>query len=93
MLFAQKLGKQAGMAAKGAPRPISSDEFRGWMSFMGWRIADVSRATGWSRNTVSAYRQNGADEKVRMACRALAIEARKDDLVSVSLSYPWERAA
>jgi len=60
---------------------------------MGYRTPATMKALGVSRNTVTAYRQKGADDQVRRACRAIALDQKKDELVEVSFSYPWERAA
>lgn len=57
---------------------------------MGFRTPATMRALGISRNTVTAYRQKGADEQVRRACRAIALVEKKDAVVEVTFSFGWE---
>lgn len=69
---------------------MSADEFRAWLDLMGITATEASARLGVSKNTITAYRQDGADERVKLACRALARAAGKVETVDV---YKWERAA
>lgn len=60
------------------------------MDFLGFKTNDVVEALGVSRNTVTQYRAEGADKRVKHACRSIAHMMK---MVEVSVSYPWEKPA
>jgi hypothetical protein len=53
-------------------------------------MREAGEHLGVNRNSVLVYEHNGAPEKIRQACRALALTEKKVELAVV---YPWERAA
>lgn len=67
---------------------MSGEEFRAWLSLMEITATEASRLLGVSKNTVTSYRQSGAEERVRLACRALARAAGKVKQIDI---YEWER--
>lgn len=67
---------------------MPAEEFRAWADFMGWSTEQIMVGLGVSRNTVSTYRRDGADEQTRLACRSIAVAEQK---VEWAVSYPWER--
>lgn len=69
---------------------MTNTEFSAWRSLMGWTMRDAAERLGINRNTVLDYEHNGAPERIRQACRALALSEKKVELAVV---YPWERAA
>jgi transcriptional regulator with XRE-family HTH domain len=76
--------------AAGIRLTMLSEEFRAWRSLMGWSMREAGEHLGINRNTVLDYEHRGAPERIRQACRALAIAHKK---VEVAVVYPWERAA
>jgi len=68
---------------------MTGAEFKAWRSLMGWSMRETGSRLGINRNTVLDYEHNGAPERIRLACRALAIDEKK---VATAVVYPWERA-
>lgn len=77
-------------SAAGIRLTMTSDEFRAWRRLMEWSMREAGERLGINRNTVLDYEHNGAPERIRQACRALALSEKKVELAVV---YPWERAA
>lgn len=69
---------------------MTSGQFRAWRAIMGWSMREAGERLGVHRNTVLDYERRGAPERIRQACRALALSEKKVELAVV---YPWERAA
>lgn len=69
---------------------MTGAEFKAWRALMGWSMREAGERLGINRNTVLDYEHNGAPERIRQACRALALSEKKVELAVV---YPWERAA
>lgn len=72
------------------PKAISAAQFREWQALMGFNITEAARRLDVTRNTISTYRQEGADERVRLACRAIARAEGKSETIDV---YRWEKVA
>ena len=68
---------------------MTGAEFKAWRALMGWSMREAGERLGINRNTVLDYEHNGAPERIRQACRALALSEKKVELAVV---YPWERA-
>lgn len=62
--------------------------FRGWLTHMGWSNSKAAEQLGVDRKTIASYRKNGAPEKVKLACRALAHAEQEKMLGTI---YPWEK--
>lgn len=69
---------------------MSAEEFRAWLDLMGITATEASVRLGVSKNTITSYRQSGAEERVKLACRSLARAAGKVETVDV---YTWERGS
>lgn len=74
-------------ARAGIRLTMTRAEFRAWLKVMGWSMREAGDRLGINRNTVLDYAQNGAPERIRQACRALALGEKKVDL---AVNYPWE---
>lgn len=71
-----------------ASKAMSAGEFRAWLTFMGISAGEAAALLDVTPNTITAYRRNGADERVKLACRALARATGKVRTIDI---YEWER--
>lgn len=71
-----------------ASKAMSAVEFCAWLSFMGISAGAAATLLDVTPNTITAYRRGGADERVKLACRALARGAGKVRTIDI---YEWEQ--
>jgi hypothetical protein len=74
-------------APVGVGKAMAAAEFRAWLAFMGISASEAASLLAVTANTITSYRQAGADERVRLACRALARAAGKVRMIDI---YEWE---
>lgn len=51
---------------------MTADEFRAWISHIGWNDTKVAIELGLSRHAVTKYKKEGAPNHIAYACAALA---------------------
>jgi hypothetical protein len=66
---------------------MPAEKFRAWLAFMGITASEAATRLGVTANTITAYRQIGADERVKLACRSLARASGKVRQIDI---YEWE---
>lgn len=69
---------------------MTGAEFKAWRGLMEWSMREAGERLGINRNTILDYERRGAPERIRQACRALALAEKK---VELSVLYPWEHAS
>ena len=75
----------------GVPKVIKGytyRQFRTWQKYLGLTNKDIAERLGVNLQTVSSYRQRGTSLKIKLACRAVAMDLGK---VQHTATYPWEK--